>query len=100
MLQFWNLFGEAEDKLEQKKKCTYNVTLNRVHGTTVTVEKQYYLLVCACVRVCAGVCVGTRARAHELTWMYTCLPPCKAYAPYCDVIFGPSVSTTFVDIIS
>jgi hypothetical protein len=51
---------------EQDRQCTY-VTLRRVGGTIVTVEKQYYMFLCVCVCVCVWrrlwVGVGERARA-------------------------------------
>ena len=65
----------------------------------VAVENQYYLLICVCVRACmwitwrAGVCM--RIRACSLAY-----PACNAYAPYCDVICGPSGSTILLDFIS
>ena len=57
------------------------------------------MLACACVRVCiwvprrVGVC--TRIRVCSLA-----KPARNAYAPYCDVLCGLSVSTIFFDIIS
>jgi hypothetical protein len=48
-----------------------------------------------CVRVPRRVGVYMRVRACSLAY-----PACIAYAPYCDVICGPSGSTTFFDIIS
>jgi hypothetical protein len=69
----------------------YNVTMQRVHETIVAVEKQEVLHACACVH--AGVCM--RIRVYGLA-----NPARNAYAPYCDVISDPSVSTTFFDIIS
>jgi hypothetical protein len=62
------------------------------------VEKQDVLLI-LCVRACmwvpvrVGVCI--RVRAYS-----TANPTCNAYAPYCDVNCGPSVSYIFFDIIS
>ena len=49
----------------------------------VDVKKQYeyYLLVCVCMRACS-----------------LANPASNAYAPYCDVIRGPSVYTIFFDI--
>jgi hypothetical protein len=40
-----------------------------------------------------GVCM--RVRARRLAY-----PACKSYAPYCDVVRGPSGYTVFFDIIS
>jgi hypothetical protein len=82
-------------------QCTYNVTMRRVHETIVAVEKQYVLHIGLCVRMLAciwvpghlGVCM--RIRAYSLA-----NPARNAYAPYCYVICGPSVSTIFFDIIS
>jgi hypothetical protein len=42
--------------------------------------------------VCSRACVCMRVRARNLA-----CPACNAYAPYCDVICGPSVSITFFD---
>jgi hypothetical protein len=39
------------------------------------------------------VCV--RERACSLAY-----PACNSYAPYCDVICGPSASITFFDIVT
>jgi hypothetical protein len=74
------------DAREQDRQCTYNLTLRGVHRTTVVVEKQV-LHIRLCVHACACVHLGTWARG-------------RMHAPYCDVICGPSVSTTFFDIIS
>ena len=46
------------------------------------------------MRVLVRVGVWMRIRAYSLA-----NPARKAYAPYCDVICGPSVSTTFFDIL-
>ena len=44
-----------------------------------------------CVKVSGRVSLCVRVRACNLAY-----PACNAYAPYCDDIFGPSVSTTFL----
>jgi hypothetical protein len=85
---------------ERERQCTYNVTLRRVHESLLPWRSNMcYLLVCVCVRACMWIpgCVAAcmRVRACSLA-----NPACNAYAPYCDVICGPSVSATFVDIIS
>ena len=57
------------------------------------------MLARACVRACmwvpkrVGVCMRIRAYSFAN-------PARNAYAPYCDVICGPSGSTIFFDIIS
>jgi hypothetical protein len=87
-------------KIKQEEECTYNVALRRVQETIVAVEKQQVLFVGLCVHRCAcmwvpgrmGVCM--RASACNLA-----NPARNAYAPYCDVICGPSVSIKFFDII-
>ena len=58
-------------------------------------SSKYYILVCVCMWVPEreGVCM--RIRAYSLA-----NPARNAYAPYCDVICGPSMSTIFFDIIS
>jgi hypothetical protein len=59
----------------------------------VAVEKQYeyYLLDCVCVcgNMGAWVCACSLAN-----------PACNTNAPYCDIIWGPSVSTRFFNTIS
>ena len=49
----------------------------------------------SCVWVPGCVSVYMRLRACSLAYA-----ACNAYAPYCDVMFGPSGSTTCFDIIS
>jgi hypothetical protein len=51
---------------------------------------------CACVRV--GIRARERVHAHACNSVAN--PARNAYAPYCDVICGPSVSTTFFYIMS
>ena len=105
-LKYHKLFYLGLRLEKQYRHCTYNVTLRRVRESLLPWKSnKYYWLVCVCacayVRVRAlmwvpgslGVCM--RIRACSLT-----NPACNAYAPYCDVIYGPSVSTTFFDIIS
>ena len=88
--------------LKQDTQCTHNVTMRRVRETIVGVENKYYILVSVFMRACACVRAGARARgrvrAHKSCSLAN--PACNAYAPCCDVIFGPSVSTIFFDIIS
>ena len=65
----------------------------------VAVEKHYVLLIAlrvhACILVSGRVGVCMRIRACDLA-----NPACNAYAPYCDVIYGPLFSTVFFDIVS
>ena len=58
-----------------------------------------YLCVCVCVRARARVPerVGVCMRVHACS---PACPACNAYAPYCDVICGPSGFTIFFEIIS
>ena len=83
--------------MQQDRQCAYNVTSRHVHKTTLAVEKQQVLHIglcvhaCACVRACmwvpgrVGVCMPISA--------YSLANPARnAYAPYCDIIWGPSVS--------
>ena len=84
-------------KAKQYRQCTYNVTMRRVSQTIVAVKKQCvtYRFVRACIRVLGRVGVCMRIRACSLAY-----PAHYAYASYCDVICGPSVSIKFFDIIS
>ena len=52
-----------------------------------------YVRACVLVPSCLGMCM----HVHACSLSY---PACNEYAPYCDVICGPSGSTTFFDIIS
>jgi hypothetical protein len=54
---------------------------------------KYHICICARMRACAQVL----GHVHACSLSY---PACNEYAPYCDVICGPSGSTTFFDIIS
>jgi hypothetical protein len=64
-------------------------------------NNKYYILVCvcmlarACMRVFGRVGLCIHIRAYSLA-----NPTRKTYAPYCDVICGPSFSIIFFDIIS
>ena len=49
---------------------------------------------------CAHVGTGRVGVSMLLRACNRAYPACNAYAPYCDVICGPSVSTIFFDIIS
>ena len=88
---------------EQDRQCTYDVTMRRVHETIVVVEEQLVLNISLCVRVCARAnervpgSVGVCMRVRACSCVY---PACNSYAPYCDVICGPSGSNSFFDIIS
>ena len=74
---------------KQDRQCTYNETLRRVRESFPCKSSNYYLLVCVYVRARMWV------RACSLAF-----PACNVYAPYCDVICGPSVSTTFFQLVS
>ena len=89
---------------KQDRQCTYNVNNEarlRNHCCCGKAISRYitYWSVCAClgVRACmwankrVGVCM--RIRAYSLA-----NPARNANAPYCDVICGPSLCTTFFDI--
>jgi hypothetical protein len=74
----------AGTKQEQGRQITLNVTVRRVRESLLPWKRnKYYIFVCACVRACSLV--------------YTAY---NSYAPYSDVICGPSGSTIFFDIIS
>jgi hypothetical protein len=67
----------------------------------VAVESnKYYLLVYVCMlaRACMWVHMHARASMHRRAYGLA-NPALNAYAPYCDVICGPSVSTTFFDYL-
>ena len=49
--------------VQQYRQCTCNVTFRGVHETTVTVENQYYIFLCVCVRVVVRMDVSVRAGA-------------------------------------
>jgi hypothetical protein len=66
---------------------------------TVALETQYALHVCLCVCVRVCVLVDARGREHVCACSLA-YPEFNAYAPYFEVIFGPSGSTIFFDIIS
>jgi hypothetical protein len=86
--------------VKQEEESTYNVTLRRDRVVFLSWKSnKYYLLVCVCVRACMWVpgSVGVCLRIHACGLVN---PACNAYAPYCDVIYSPSVSTIFVDIVS
>jgi hypothetical protein len=70
----------------------------------VAVEKQSVLLIGLCVHACVRACVlqvpgrvGVCMRVRACSLAY---PASNMYAPYCDVIFGPSVFIILFDIIS
>ena len=72
----------TRNEIEQDRQCTYNVTL----------RNKYYMLVCVCMLALACVLVGIRARECACSLAN---PARNVYAPCCDVICGPSVSTIF-----
>ena len=65
---------------------------NSCRGKAISI---IYRSVCACVWVPGRMGVCMRIRAFSLVF-----PARDAYAPYCDVTVGPSVSCVFFDIIS
>ena len=80
----------------------YNVTLRRVHVTTVAVKKAISLTYLY-VRVRARACARARRRVHARAWVHACslaYPACNSYASNCDFICGLSDCTIFFDIIS
>jgi hypothetical protein len=89
---------------KQDRQCTHNVTLRRVHENIFAVEKQKsitYLCVCASLRLFACMWLPERVDVCMSICAYSLAnPACNAYAPYCDVNCGFSVSTIFSDIIS
>jgi hypothetical protein len=69
-------------------QCTYNLTLSRVHETTVAWKSnRYYIFLCVCVYACvnAYVCVcGVGKRAPVCACAYSLTyPACNAHPPYC-----------------
>ena len=78
------------------RQCTYKVTMRGVRESLLPWKNSITnWSACACMRV--GACGYPGACACSCSLVN---PACNAYAPYCDVICGPSVSTTFFDIIS
>jgi hypothetical protein len=82
----WFLKRGCEMTCQQDRQCTYDVTLTVIRESFLRKSNKYY----------ACVCVSVYARARACSFAY---PACNAYAPYCDVIYGPSGSTIFFDII-
>ena len=85
----------------------YTVTFRRVRESLLQWKSsKYYLFIClrACVRACAGAlaCMWILGRVGVCVRIIACslaYPARNAYAPCCDVICGPSGSTTFFDIL-
>jgi hypothetical protein len=75
----------------------YNLSFRRVRQSLLPWKSStYYIFVCVCVRVRACICVGVWARGFmHVRACSVAYPACNAYAPYCDVICGPSGFTTF-----
>jgi hypothetical protein len=70
--------------------------MRHFHETIVAVEiNKYYMLACVYMlaRACVHVGTRTRGRVHAN-------PARNAYAPYCDVICVPSVSTPYFSTLS
>jgi hypothetical protein len=63
---------------------------------------EYFLLVCVYMRArtCVHVVTGRVGVCMRIRVCSLANPAWNAYAPYCDVICGPSYSTPFFDIIS
>ena len=65
--------------VENKREYVHcNVTLRRVHGTTLAVESNKYYIFLCCVRACvrASVCGGARARACAFARVVLFSMPC------------------------
>jgi hypothetical protein len=77
-----------------------NKTLRRFSESLLPWERNKYYI-CVCMHARAFVCVPGRVgmcmRVSSCSLAY---PACNSYAPYCDVICGPSSSAIFFDIIS
>ena len=73
---------------QQDRQYTYNVTLRRVHDTTVVTEKQQVLFLRGCMRVCVRVpgSVGVCMRVRECSLTY---PVCMAYGPTVSSFVAP-----------
>ena len=84
-------------KCKQDRQCTHNVTPRRFSESLLPWKSnKYSLLVCVCMHERA--CKWVPGRVGVCLHIHACSlanPACKACAPYCDVICGPSVSTTF-----
>ena len=93
----------GDTNIEQNMQCTYNVTLRRVDESIVVVEEKEVLHIGVCVCMFARACVRVHGRVglclHIRAYSLT-NPARNVYAPYCDVICGPSVSGIFFSIIS
>ena len=62
-----------------------------------------FVFVCARVRRYVRVSARERRRVHARVCVHVvsrAYPACNACVPYGDIISGPSISTTFFDIIS
>ena len=98
--------GHSSAHSKLRRQCTYNVILRRVRELLLPCKSnKYYIFVCVCVCVCAR----SPANVHVPGRMGVCMqvlacslayPARKSYIPYCDVICGPSGSTSFFDLIS
>jgi hypothetical protein len=64
---------------KQGRRCTYNVTLRRVHETNFAVQKQKVLHISLCV----CVLVSGRAQAWTCGCTHVALTVQHAHAPYC-----------------
>ena len=94
--QTWRRFGTSRERIWFGPKKG-EVSCQKTSGNVRTTWKAIYityLFMCVCVRIARRVCVCMRVRACSLP-----SPVWNSYAPYCDIICGPLVSTTFCDII-
>jgi hypothetical protein len=95
---------EQARTIENKRGNVRNntITLRRVRESLLPWDSNnYYILDCVCMRVRA--CMWVPGRVGVCMCISTCSlanPARNAYAPYCDVICGPSVSTIFFEIMS
>jgi hypothetical protein len=81
---------------KQDRQCTYNVTMRRVRESLLPWKRiKYYIFVCVYEWVPGRVSVCILVGACSLPY-----PAFNTYAPYCNIIYGPSLSTRFFDIIS
>ena len=85
-------------KNQQDRQCTYNVTLRRVSELLLPWKSfKCYIFFCVCARARAHRHMGVSMRVRACRLAYKAR---NSYPPYCDVIFGPSSSIKFFDIIS
>jgi hypothetical protein len=71
----------------------HNVTLRHIRKSFLPWKSNNIIYLSVCVCACAWV----RGCVHACSLAYRA---CNMYEPHCDIICGPSGSTTFLDIIS